>query len=57
MTLADMIHIALSRVAYLNALRETAIRLGDAAQIASIDRDIADTQATLNTLQSAQTQQ
>jgi outer membrane protein TolC len=50
MKIVDLIAIARARLAYLTQQRETAMRLGDAEQIARIDADVAETQATLNTL-------
>ncbi len=50
MTIAELIQIAKTRLTYLSAQRETAVRLGDETQIAQIDQEVAETQETLNEL-------
>ena len=50
MTIHELIQIARTRLTYLAAQRETAVRLGDEVQIAAIDEESAQTQETLNQL-------
>jgi hypothetical protein len=50
MTVPELIQIARTRLTYLAAQRETAVRLGDEVQIADIDKESAQTQETLNQL-------
>lgn len=50
MKLSDLVTMARTRLLHLALTRETAVRLGDAAQIESIDAEAADTQGTLNRL-------
>jgi hypothetical protein len=55
MNLEELINIARNRLSYLAQQRATAERIGDMAQVASIDADASQTQATLNELLSIQT--
>lgn len=55
MNLEELINIARNRLNYLAQQRATAERIGDMAQIAIIDADASQTQATLNELLSIQT--
>jgi hypothetical protein len=50
MTIEQLIAMATARVAYLSQLRSSALAIGDVAQAATVDADIATTQATLNQL-------
>ncbi len=50
MTIAQLIEMSHARLAYLSALRTSAVSLGDVAQVAAIDAESASTQATLNQL-------
>jgi hypothetical protein len=50
MTIEHLIAAAQARVAYLSQLRSSALAIGDLAQAASVDADIATTQVTLNQL-------
>lgn len=50
MTVAELITLAESRLDHLARLRESAVRVGDTAQLQRIDADLAETQATLNQL-------
>jgi|NOAtaT_7_FD_contig_71_1012894_length_1141_multi_7_in_0_out_0_2 hypothetical protein len=50
MTVQELIDVAKARLGYLAKQRETAVRLGDSNQIASIDAEIAETQETLTKL-------
>ena len=50
MTIAQLIEILERRVAYLSALRTAAERLGDVEQLAQLDGELAESQATLATL-------
>jgi hypothetical protein len=50
MTIPELIQIARTRLTYLAAQRETAVRLGDEHQIADIDKEASQTQETLNQL-------
>jgi hypothetical protein len=50
MTIQELIDMAGARLSYLGKQRETAVRLGDATQIASIDAEVSQTQETLNKL-------
>jgi hypothetical protein len=54
MNLEELINIARNRLSYLAQQRATAERIGDMAQVASIDADASQTQATLNDLLSLQ---
>ena len=50
MTVKQLIEMVLARIAYLGALRTAAERLGDVKQIIAIDAELADSQATLDSL-------
>lgn len=50
MTTEQLIAMAQARVAYLSQLRSSAMAIGDVAQVAAVDADIAATQITLNQL-------
>lgn len=50
MTIDQLIAMAQARVAYLSQLRSSALAIGDLAQAASVDAEIATTQVTLNQL-------
>ena len=50
MTIDELITIAEARLGYLAKQRETAARLGDEGQVASIDAEVSQTQNTLNQL-------
>ena len=50
MTIEQLIVMAQARVAYLSQLRSSALAIGDLAQAAAVDLDIATTQVTLNQL-------
>jgi hypothetical protein len=50
MTIIDLITQAQSALVYLSMLRSSAERLGDTEQIARIDAQTSQTQATLNAL-------
>lgn len=50
MTIDQLIAMAQARVAYLSQLRSSALAIGDLAQAAAVDLDIATTQVTLNQL-------
>jgi hypothetical protein len=52
MTVIDLITLAQARLAALNTAMATALALGDAASIASLDAEIAETEATLAALRS-----
>ena len=47
MTIEQLIAMAQARVAYLSQLRSSAMAIGDVAQVAAVDADIAATAATL----------
>jgi hypothetical protein len=51
MSLNDLIAMCRSRLAYLSQLRTSAVALGDTAQVERIDAETAQTQTTLNRLQ------
>lgn len=51
MTLADLINIAETRIKYLERHRENAVRIGDMAQLAAIDKEVSETRDTLSQLQ------
>ena len=51
MTIPQLITLASNRLAALNSARATAVALGDVERIAALDADIAETQATLDALQ------
>ena len=50
MTIEQLIAAAQARVAYLSQLRSSALAIGDLAQAAAVDAEIAETQSTLNEL-------
>jgi hypothetical protein len=50
MTIEDLIQMVSRRLAYLSQLRTSASNLGDAVQVASLDAQIAETEATLSQL-------
>ena len=52
MTIADLIRLAQNRLMTLNTRVTVAIRDGDADAVARLDAEIAQTQETLNQLQS-----
>jgi hypothetical protein len=47
MTIQELIELVSRRLAYFSQLRTSASHLGDAAQVASLDTQIAETEATL----------
>jgi len=52
MTISELIKLAQSRLSYLNNQRGDASSRGDVEEIVKIDGDIAETQDTINKLQS-----
>ena len=52
MTIADLIELASYRLATLNNLRATALVLGQADRVATLDADVAETEQTLQALRS-----
>ena len=50
MTIQEIIAMCERRIVYLKSVKGSALALGDIAQVEAIDADIAQTQATLNTL-------
>jgi hypothetical protein len=50
MTIEQLIELVVKRMTYLSALRAAAERLGDVQQIIAIDAELADSQATLDSL-------
>ena len=50
MTIPELINVAQARLEYLAKQRETAVRCGDAVQIAQIDSEMSETQETLTKL-------
>jgi hypothetical protein len=50
MTLDDLIQMCRARLVQLSQLRASAVALGDADQVSSIDAHTAETQTTLNQL-------
>jgi len=50
MTVLELINVAQTRLEYLAKQRETAVRFGDANQIAQIDCEMSATQETLTKL-------
>ena len=50
MTIPELIAVARARLGYLTQQRETAMRLGDAEQIARIDAELSATEETLTKL-------
>jgi hypothetical protein len=51
MTIAELILMCERRLTHLQSVRGSAVALGDMQQAARIDADIAETQTTLNQLQ------
>jgi hypothetical protein len=51
MTIAELIRMCERRLAHLQSVRGSAVALGDLQQAARIDADLAETQTTLNQLQ------
>jgi hypothetical protein len=47
MTIEDLVQMVSRRLAHLSQLRTSASNLGDAVQVASLDDQIAETDATL----------
>lgn len=52
MTILELIEMCERRIAYLNGVRGSAAALGDIQQVERIDAQLAETQQTLNQLQS-----
>lgn len=52
MTISDLLKLAQARLSYLNGQRADAVVTGNAAAIERLDREIAETQATIDALQS-----
>lgn len=52
MTILQLIEMCERRIAYLNGVRGSAAALGDIQQVEQIDAQLAETQQTLNQLQS-----
>jgi len=52
MTLADLLKLAQARLSTLNGQRADAVITGNAPAIERLDRDIAETQATIDALRS-----
>ena len=50
MTIHELISLAASRLATLNGARATAMTLGDISRLDALDADIAETQATIDKL-------
>ncbi len=50
MTIKDLVALAKARIAYLERLRQTAAQQGDVEQIARLDAELEQTQATLTGL-------
>lgn len=50
MTVPELISLATNQLTHKSQLRTAAERLGDVAQLAQLDADIAETQATLDAL-------
>jgi hypothetical protein len=50
MTIVELITMARARLEHLSRQRETAVLVGDLAQLQRIDADVAETQTTLNQL-------
>jgi hypothetical protein len=51
MTIADLLKLAQARLAYLNGQHSDAVAIGNAAAIDRLDREVAETQATIDALQ------
>ena len=54
MSIADLIDLAVARLANLTMLRTAAATLGDTARIIVIDAEIAETETTLATLRTVE---
>lgn len=52
MSISDLIALLKRRLAYLGQLRTSAVAIGDLAQVDRIDTESAETQSTLNQLES-----
>jgi hypothetical protein len=50
MTISDLLRLAQSRLSHLNGQRADAAATGNAAAIERLDREIAETQATIDAL-------
>lgn len=50
MYITDLIALAEARLARLDQIRSSAAQAGDAAQLAEIDRQVVETQATIDAL-------
>jgi hypothetical protein len=50
MTISDLIALATARLANLQSLRTSAASLGDVERVMTLDAEIAETQATLDSL-------
>jgi hypothetical protein len=50
MTIADLLRLAQARLSHLNGQRADAAAIGNAAAIERLDREIAETQATIDAL-------
>jgi hypothetical protein len=53
MTIEQLIEMARRRIAYLSTLRTAADRIGDAAEVARVDAELEECEATLSRLQAA----
>jgi hypothetical protein len=52
MSVPDLIALLKRRLVYLGNLRTSAVAIGDLAQVDRIDTEVAETQSTLNQLES-----
>jgi hypothetical protein len=52
MSVSDLIALLKRRLVYLGHLRTSAVAIGDLAQVDRIDTEVAETQSTLNRLES-----
>jgi hypothetical protein len=52
MSVSDLISLLKRRLVYLGQLRTSAVAIGDLAQVDRIDTEVAETQSTLNQLES-----
>lgn len=50
MHIADLVALAQARLSRLDQIRSSAAQVGDAAQLAEIDQQVVETQATLDAL-------
>jgi hypothetical protein len=50
MTIAELIRLVSNRLSALNSAQATAVALGDVERIAALEVDIAETQATIDAL-------